>query len=166
MTSTTPASSPGPQSPSTSARAASGTQKPQPAAAPPHPRTGRWWQRWLEPIVSVTIIISLLAALVTGAVAVFQSVKSDINAAENRVHEEIRSSEARQSKRTDELKADLKHDNADLKAELSSKIDASEARQSKRTDELKADLKQDIADLKDVNSKLDLMLEATIPNKT
>ena len=189
----------------TSSTPASNPEQQPPAASDVPLRPARWWQRWLEPVVSVTIIIGLLAALVAGGIAVFQSVKSDVNAAENRVHEEIRSSQGRQDKRMDELSNkidasevrqdkrmdELKQDNADLKAELSSKIDASEARQNKRTDELSdkidasearqnkrmdelkhdvADLKQDNAELKAnvaaINTKLDRMLEATIPNKT
>ena len=48
-----------------------------------------WWRRWLEPMVVVTIIIALLTALATSGVAVFQSVKGDIRAAETRVSERV-----------------------------------------------------------------------------
>ena len=47
-----------------------------------------WWRRWLEPIMVVTII-ALFTALVTGEVAVFQSVKDDVRAAETRTSERI-----------------------------------------------------------------------------
>ena len=97
----------------------------------------------------VTIIIALFTALVTGEVAVFQSVKDDVRAAETRI-----------SERMDRIGESIQASEAKLHGE----IQASEARQNKRIDELKADLKQDNvelkADLKAMDNKLDRVLEA------
>ena len=124
-----------------------------------------WWRRWLEPIVPVTIIIALLTALVTGGVAVFQSVKGDINTAEARLHEEVRISEARLYKEIQasegRLHEEIQTSEARLheeihasEARLSEEIQASEARQNKRTDEVKEEIKDVRAEIKDLRAEI------------
>ena len=116
-------------------------------------------------MVVVTIIIALLTALATSGVAVFQSVKGDIRAAETRVseridrvnerieasevklREEIQDSEARQNKRIDEVKTEIK----DVRTEIK---------------DVKTELKQDNAefkaDMRAMDNKLDQVLEALL----
>ena len=132
-----------------------------------------WWRRWLEPIVPVTIIIALLTALVTGGVAVFQSVKGDINTAEARLHEEVRisearlykaiqASEARQNKRTDEVKEEIK----DLRAEIKDvRVEIKDLRTELKQDnaELRAEFK---ADMSAMDNKLDQVLEVLLTAKS
>ena len=75
---------------------------------------------------------------------------------------EIKASEARQAKRTDELRADMNRQMGDLMDELK----ASEARQAKRTDELRADMNRQMGDLRADNrslgEKMDRMLDALL----
>ena len=96
-----------------------------------------WWRRWSEPIVVVTVIVSLVAALAAGAVAEFSSVKADVHASEARIHEDIRTSEAR----------------------LHEEIQASEARVNKRIDEVAIEIRT-------VNDKLDRLLETLLATKS
>ena len=128
MASSTPTSKPGQQTP---AKAGSLPGRKMP-----------WWQRWVEPILAVTIIAALLTALVTGGSMAFQSLKGDIQASEARIsaridrlavrigtvevrlHEEIQAGEARQSQQVVELKEE---------------IQVSEVRQNQRIDELRQD---------------------------
>ena len=113
-----------------------------------------WWRRWLEPIVPVTIIIALLTALVTSGVAVFQSVKGDINTAEARLHEEVRISEARLYKEIQASEGRLHEEIQASEARLSEEIQASEARQNKRTDEVKEEIKDLRVEIKDLRTEL------------
>ena len=130
-----------------------------------------WWRRWLEPILVVTIIVALFTAVVTGGVAMFQSVKGDLHSVKgdinsvkvdiravetrvgeriDRVSERIEASEARQTKRIDEVRAEVKEVRAEVK-------------------EVRAELKQDNAeikaDMKAMDNKLDRVLEAVLAAK-
>ena len=161
MTSSTPASSPKEQSPAKAAPSA--VQTPSPLL---------WWrQRWLEPIVVATVIISLVTALATGVVAEFQSVKGEIQASEARVTERIQAtemriqasearvteriqatemriqaSEARVTERIQATEMRIQATEARIQASetrLIEALQASEARQNKRIDDLGAEMRQD-----------------------
>ena len=137
MTSTTPASNP------------SNPKDQPPAKAAPSAVTTPWaaWrQRWLEPIVVVTIIIALATTLATGVMAEFRSVKADIQTSEARLHEEIQVSEAR-----------LREEIQASEARLHEEIRASETRQNKRADDLKADIRVMGDRLDAMNDRLDAM---------
>ena len=109
-------------------------------------------------MVVVTIIIALLTALATSGVAVFQSVKGDIHAAETRVSERVDRVTARIDRVNERIEAS--------EVKLREEIQDSEARQNKRIDEVKTELKQDNAELKAdiraMDNKLDQVLEALL----
>ena len=109
MASSTPTSKPEAQ-----AQTVSGSSAPVP-----------WWQRWSEPVVAVTIIVALVAALTSGGVTAFQSLKGDINSlkgdinsTEARLTETIRLSEMRQDRRLAEVRAELKEVRTELKEDI------------------------------------------------
>ena len=136
-----------------------------------------WWRRWSEPVVAVTIIVSLIAALTMAGVTVFQSLNEDINSSEARLLEAVKLAEIRQETRLNEVKTELKEDIAELRKGF--KEDIVEIRKDFKEDiaglrkdfkedivEIRKDFKEDIAELKvdsrAMNEKLDRVLEALL----
>ena len=154
MTSSTPTSKPGQQTPDTAAPVEPKPQKP-------------WWRPWLEPILVVTIIIALFTTLVSGGVVMFQSLKGDIVASETRVSERIDRVAARIDRVNEKIETSegkLREEIQASEARLHEEIRASEDRQNKRIDELRqdnAELRAEFkADMKAMDNKLDRVLEA------
>ena len=99
------------------------------------PARDPWWRQWLEPAVAAAIITTLVIALVSIAVAGFQSLKGDMRDMEARLSEDIIAVETR----------------------LTKAIAASEARQREDLKDFKAEIK---ADNRALNDKLDRVLES------
>ena len=111
------------------------------------------WRRWLEPILVATIIVALLTALVSGGVAMFQSVKDDLRSVRN----DIVAAETRLDERIDRVSARIDRVGTRIEAsevKLREEIQASEARQNKRIDEVKAEIKDVRTEIKDVRTEL------------
>ena len=108
-----------------------------------------WWRRWLEPILVVTIIVALFTAVVTGGVAMFQSVKGDLHSVKgdiNSVKVDIRAVETRVGERIDRVSERIDR--------VSERIEASEARQTKRIDEVRAEVKEVRTEVKEVRAEV------------